>query len=471
MSTVSCLNCEGCVGRVYDFFSKSKVGVTASLVVEAVSLIIGILAITHILPGVGIIPGAMMISLGGFFSVLTIALVCCRHSTKETKRSRTGSKTDGPSSIEENQNETNPSPNNLSQSQSRLSQVSAPTTKTPNQIPSPLLPTSLYTCSADGVSSLQYWRACSPEILSKKQCDITQEYPVAASPEHGKVAFAAGGHMRQYIAFDDGTNTMWMDFQLKNANFMKPNVDTMLMCFGIHKLFQENLKLNRAIDIGAGSGFIAKYIALNNPNANVTAIDIDPEAGKYMHSAEAAMPNNVTIEVGDAITKLSQDGHLYDLVVSNPPYVPVDETQSSEKISTEDHNFWQGTSLISHMLEDTLLKMPKDGHLVMVVPSTALKSKRIFDIFQKNQQHFKARVLHQQEVAYKDWFAGNGQPGHLLATGKEIAQPTRFKGANLDLFVGITNPGSPRACKIEDGRREYDGYYWQMVYIIDFVRR
>jgi hypothetical protein len=85
MPTVSCLHGEGYLGAVYDFFSRSKVGVTASLVAEAAALIIGILAITHVLPGVGTISGAVITGLGGFFSVLTIALVCSRCTKDKNK--------------------------------------------------------------------------------------------------------------------------------------------------------------------------------------------------------------------------------------------------------------------------------------------------------------------------------------------------------------------------------------------------
>lgn len=83
MSAVSHLNGEGCLGAAYNFFSQSKVGVTASLIVEAVALIIGILAMTHVLPGVGTIPGAVITGLGVFSFVLTLTLVCSRYYAKE----------------------------------------------------------------------------------------------------------------------------------------------------------------------------------------------------------------------------------------------------------------------------------------------------------------------------------------------------------------------------------------------------
>ena len=244
------------------------------------------------------------------------------------------------------------------------------------------------------------------------------------------------------------------------------------MCCGIHQLLADGVKFTQAIDIGAGSGAIAKDMGINNPQGQVTAIDIDPAAATYMNSERADMPDNVKIIEGDAISHLSKQGTIYDLIVSNPPYVPNEkETQSDEKIEVMDKNFWEGTGMIAHMLEDTLPKMPAGGHLVVVIPSTSLTSKRLAKIFQEYSSEYQTRILYQQEVAYKAWFAGNNKVDHLLATDQEKATPTHFQGANLDLFVGITKPGEPRDCKLEDGRRESEAYHWQMIYIIDFAKK
>lgn len=337
------------------------------------------------------------------------------------------------------------------------------------------LPMTYYTLDSEKLS-FKHWPKNSLNLENRPdqtQGYTTHSFPVASSPEHGVDSFILVGQTRQHVIFDDGTVVTHLDFQLPpNASFMKPNVDTMLICSGLHTLFQEGIQFKRAIDVGAGSGFIAKYLALNQPKGRITAIDIDPMAEKYMLSQEAAMPQNVIICRGDALTHLSRYANQYNLIVSNPPYVPTPEqTETSKKVEIKDPSFWKGTGLICHMLEDSLEKMPKQGHLVIVIPSTALKSKRLNEIFHNYSSNYQARILYQQEVAYKAAFAGDGKVTHLLATEEQRLNPTHFKGMNLSLFVGITSPGQPRACKIEDGRRDYRGYYWQMIYIIDFSKQ
>lgn len=85
MPAVCSFDGKACLRGTYHFFSHSKVGVTASLVVEVAALIIGILSITHVLSGVGLITGATVTGTGGFFLVLTLALVCSRCFAKEKK--------------------------------------------------------------------------------------------------------------------------------------------------------------------------------------------------------------------------------------------------------------------------------------------------------------------------------------------------------------------------------------------------
>lgn len=453
MSVFSCLDGRGCLGTTYDFFSKSKIGVTASLVIEVASALIGILAIVHVLPIMGRLPAALMTTAGAGFLGLSLTLVAIRNCQQKPKFNEPSKETDS--------EKRDLGVKNKSKSLPNASQTS--------------LPTTLYTYSSQSPFLLQYWDSNS---LNEAGLPLdngpykTHLFPVAASPYHGE-SFAADGHIRQYIIFNDGQLITAIDFQLlRSATFMKPNVDTMLTCIGVCQLFQQGLTFNKAIDVGAGSGFIAKYIALKFPCTQVTAIDIDGEAGIYMRSERAAMPENVTIVVGDAITKLSKEGDQYDLIVSNPPYVPTEaETLSTDKIRVNNPSFWKGSGLICHMLEETLPKMPVHGHLVILVPSMALKSRRLFKIFQDNALHFQAQVLYQQEVAYKAGYAGDNQVDHLLATKQEARTPTFFKGAKLELFVGITEPGNPRDCQVNDGRKECTGYYWQIVYIIDFVRQ
>jgi methylase of polypeptide subunit release factors len=463
-----------------DCFDSQK-AISVDLALAVVSLVIGILGVTSVIAMPPAASYALM-SLSGFLVIADVIKYTVDLSNKKESVISAAAK----GKIKSSEHQAPKSKRKVLKGASEEGKKKKPISKAQTsgqqkiqedkkKLTAPQLPTSYYTISQEGALSLDYWPRNAPghdKRPSTTQSSVRHPFPVAASPEHGN-RFSVAGVIRQHIIFDDGTVVNHMDFQFQaEATFMKPNVDTMLMCQGLHVLLQGNPNFTQAIDVGAGSGFISKYLALQNPNGCVTAIDIDPQAGKYMHSAEAEMPPNVQIQVEDAITHLSQRGGHYDLIVSNPPYVPTTgETESDEKVAIKHPSFWKGTGMMSYMLEDSLLKLPEGGHLVMVVPSTALKSKRLAKIFQNYASNYQARILHQQEVAYKAWYAGRGKVDHLLATQQERTQPTFFKGVKLPLFVGITKPGQPRECQVEDGRREYNGYFWQMVYIIDFSKK
>jgi release factor glutamine methyltransferase len=79
----------------------------------------------------------------------------------------------------------------------------------------------------------------------------------------------------------------------------------------------------RILDIGTGSGCIAVSLAKNLSNAVIDAIDVSEEALKY--ARQNAKLNNCTIEFLNrdifSIKDLAPEN--YDIIASNPPYVPV----------------------------------------------------------------------------------------------------------------------------------------------------
>ena len=83
----------------------------------------------------------------------------------------------------------------------------------------------------------------------------------------------------------------------------------------------------RIADIGTGSGAIALALAAHLPQAEITALDLSPEA---LHIAEAnARQHNLAHRIRflrsdllSAITHEEQASQPFDAIVSNPPYVP-----------------------------------------------------------------------------------------------------------------------------------------------------
>jgi release factor glutamine methyltransferase len=79
----------------------------------------------------------------------------------------------------------------------------------------------------------------------------------------------------------------------------------------------------RVLDVGTGTGAIALAIADEHPGAEVTAIDVSPDALALAAENAERTGLHVTLLQHDVRDGLP-DGP-YDLVVSNPPYVDPDE--------------------------------------------------------------------------------------------------------------------------------------------------
>ena len=79
-------------------------------------------------------------------------------------------------------------------------------------------------------------------------------------------------------------------------------------------------KQPRIVDVGTGSGAIAVALACEIPQAVVTSIDLSPAA--LAIATENAKRNEVALRFleGDLLTPVA--GERFEIVVSNPPYVP-----------------------------------------------------------------------------------------------------------------------------------------------------
>lgn len=84
------------------------------------------------------------------------------------------------------------------------------------------------------------------------------------------------------------------------------------------------------LDIGTGSGCIAISAALEFPQASVTAWDISDTAIDIARSNAKNLGANVNIVKQDALTPPA-DSALWDVIVSNPPYICLNEQASMSR--------------------------------------------------------------------------------------------------------------------------------------------
>ena len=81
------------------------------------------------------------------------------------------------------------------------------------------------------------------------------------------------------------------------------------------------------LDVGTGSGALALAVRHERPDAEVVAADVSEAALRVAQGNAARLGLPVTFILADALQPSFADGvpPLFDLVVSNPPYVPAAE--------------------------------------------------------------------------------------------------------------------------------------------------
>jgi release factor glutamine methyltransferase len=129
----------------------------------------------------------------------------------------------------------------------------------------------------------------------------------------------------------------------------------------------------RIVDVGTGSGAIAVALAHHLPNAQLTALDISNAA------LEIARENALRNAVADRIQFIQSDllaavaDERFDLVVSNPPYVP---TIDRDSLSIEVRNHepalalfagHDGLDIYRRLVPDAFAALHSGGYLLMEI--------------------------------------------------------------------------------------------------------
>jgi release factor glutamine methyltransferase len=140
----------------------------------------------------------------------------------------------------------------------------------------------------------------------------------------------------------------------------------------------------RIVDVGTGSGCIVVALASELSGAELFAIDISAGALGVAHrnAARLGFADRITLTEGDLLTPLLDAGlsGTFDFVVSNPPYVALDELDSVQREvrEYEPRIAWGGledSGAIYHRLFSQALEVLKPGGHVVVEIGYTMRDK------------------------------------------------------------------------------------------------
>ena len=130
-------------------------------------------------------------------------------------------------------------------------------------------------------------------------------------------------------------STSFCGYEIKvNRSVLVPRPETELLAevgWGSLKSKVQSLKPGRAmaLDLGTGSGCLAIALAKNCEMARVVATDVSAEALECAkgNAAKNELAEGIEFRLGNGFEVL-RPGELFDLIVSNPPYIPTQEIGS-----------------------------------------------------------------------------------------------------------------------------------------------
>ena len=170
------------------------------------------------------------------------------------------------------------------------------------------------------------------------------------------------------IAYLTGRREFWSRDFIVTPDVLIPRPETELLIELSLELIPENQRVN-ILDLGTGSGIIAVTLAAERPLADVVAADLSlPALNVARHNAEKHQIGNITLYQSDWFADLPEQ--LFDLVVSNPPYIAEGDSHLAEgdlrfepksSLCAEQEGF----SDIMKIAENALRWLKAGGHLLI----------------------------------------------------------------------------------------------------------
>lgn len=175
-----------------------------------------------------------------------------------------------------------------------------------------------------------------------------------------------------------------------------PAEDSLLLA---SKLEEMDLSGVRCLDMGCGSGFLS--VLLTRKGAIVTAADISAGAVEIARANAAQNNAQIVFVRSDLFEKIKGE---FDLIVFNPPYLPVDDNYTHESFD----GGVTGRRVIERFLKESGKYMNEKGRIIMVI-SSLTGEKEVLAIAEAC--NFTAGILARQKLDWEELIAVSLQTG------------------------------------------------------------
>ncbi len=142
--------------------------------------------------------------------------------------------------------------------------------------------------------------------------------PVAADAAATFAALCRRRQAGEPVAYLTGRKEFWGLDLAVDARVLTPRADTETLVEWALALI-DGTDRPRVLDLGTGSGAIALAFKSSRPDAVVEAVDASSDALAVARGNARELGLEVLFQAGDWLEQVSG---VYDLIVSNPPYIP-----------------------------------------------------------------------------------------------------------------------------------------------------
>lgn len=167
------------------------------------------------------------------------------------------------------------------------------------------------------------WLLCAVTGLDRMGLYLNFDKPLLDTELSAYRALVARRAKREPLQYILG-NQEFMGLEFETApGVLIPRYDTEVL---VEEALKRSATVKKALDIGLGSGCIAVALAAKLPDAEVWGVEQSRQALDL--SLRNAERNGVTIKIVEGSLFVPVVGELFDLIVSNPPYIPTADIET-----------------------------------------------------------------------------------------------------------------------------------------------